>query len=51
MFEELTGVKVPQIVILVSSENGETIEFIKNPDNYKEKLFTRIRLYQEIKQF
>lgn len=51
MFEELTGIKVPQIVILVSDEKGGTSQFIKNPINYKEKLETRIRLYNEIIQF
>lgn len=51
MFEELTGTKVPQIVILVSDEKGGSKEFIKNPDNYREKLETRIRLYEEITQF
>ncbi len=51
MFEELTGIKIPQIVILVSSENGETQELVKDPDNYKERLQTRIKLYNEIIQF
>lgn len=51
MFEELTGIPVPQIVILVSDENGGSQEFVKNPENYKEKLLTRIRLYNEISQF
>ena len=48
MFEELTGIKVPQIVILVSDEKGRSRKFVKNPENYKEKLLTRIRLYNEI---
>jgi len=47
MFEELTGINVSQIVILVSSEDGQTQEFIKNVANYKEKLFSRVRLYNE----
>ncbi len=51
MFEELTGIKVPQIVILVSVENGGTQEWIKNPDDYREKLLTRIKLYEEIIKF
>jgi len=51
MFEELTGIKVPQIVILVSDEKGGISQFIKNPDNYREKLQTRIRLYEEIMKF
>jgi len=48
MFEELTGIKVPQIVILESDEKGGTQEWIKNPIHYKEKLLTRIRLYEAI---
>jgi len=51
MFEELTGITIPQIVVLVSSENGDTQEFVKDPNNYKEKLYTRIKLYNEIIQF
>lgn len=51
MFEELTGIPVPQIVILVSDEKGGSAEFVKNPDNYRDKLLTRIKLYHEISQF
>ena len=51
MFEELTGIKVPQVVILVSDEKGGSQEWVKNPDTYKEKLLTRIRLYNEISKF
>lgn len=48
MFEELTGIPVPQIVILVSDERGGSKQWVKSPDTYKEKLQTRIRLYNEI---
>jgi len=51
MFEELTGITIPQIVVLVSSENGETQEWVKEPTNYKDKLQTRIKLYNEMIQF
>lgn len=51
MYEELIGIKVEQIVILVSDEKGGSQEFVKNPDNYREKLLTRIKLYSEISQF
>jgi len=47
MWEELTGIKISQIVVLVSSENGETQEFIKNPKDYRDKLLGRIKSYQE----
>jgi len=46
MFEELTGIKVPQIVVLVSSEGGNTQEFVKNSDDYKGKLLDRIKKFQ-----
>jgi len=42
MFRELTGIKVDQIVILVSSEKNTRMEFIKNPDNYHDLLVQRI---------
>jgi ATP-dependent exoDNAse (exonuclease V) beta subunit len=42
MFRELTGIKVEQIVILVSSEKNTRMEFIKNPDDYNELLAQRI---------
>lgn len=51
MFEELTNIKVSQIVVLVSSENGDTQEFVKDPNSYKDKLSTRIKLYNEMIQF
>jgi genome maintenance exonuclease 1 len=42
MFKELTGIKVEQIVILVSSEKNTRMEFIKNPDDYLSLLEQRI---------
>lgn len=42
MFKELTGIKVEQIVILVSSEKNTRMEFIKNPINYLDLLEKRI---------
>jgi genome maintenance exonuclease 1 len=45
MFKELTGIKVKQIVILVSSEKNTRMEFIKNPDDYLELLEQRIDQY------
>jgi genome maintenance exonuclease 1 len=42
MFRELTGIKVEQIVILVSSEKNTRAEFIKNPDDYHALLEQRI---------
>jgi len=45
MFKELTGIKVEQIVILVSSEKNTRMEFIKKPDNYLDLLEQRIDQY------
>lgn len=45
MFKELTGVKVEQIVILVSSEKNTRMEFIKNPDDYLDLLQQRLSQY------
>ncbi len=45
MFKELTGIKVEQIVILVSSEKNTRMEFIKNPENYLDLLEQRIDQY------
>ena len=45
MFEELTGFKVDQIVILVSSEKNTRMEFKKDPDDFRDLLFQRIEQY------
>lgn len=45
MWLESTGVRIPQIVILVSAEDGTTQVFKKNPDNYKLKLGEAIKGY------
>jgi len=45
MFKELIGIKVEQIVILVSSEKNTRMEFIKNPDDYLDLLEQRIDQY------
>jgi len=42
MFKELTGIKIDQIVILVSSEKNTRMEFIKNPIDYLDLLEKRI---------
>jgi genome maintenance exonuclease 1 len=45
MFKELTGIKVEQVVILVSSEKNTRMEFMKNPDDYVDLLEQRIDQY------
>ena len=48
MFSEITGVKIDQIVVLVSTEDGHTQEFIRNPDDYVTQLKERIEKYNFI---
>jgi len=45
MFQEVTGKKINQIVILVSSEKNTRQEFIKSCDDYFEPLNERIEKY------
>jgi len=45
MWLESTGNRIPQIVILVSAEDGVTQVFKKNPDDYKLKLGKAIKDY------
>jgi len=46
MWEELTGIQINQIVILVSSRKGQLKEFIVSPKNYKQELLERIEKFQ-----
>ena len=48
MFKELTGIKVKQVVILVSSEKNSRMEFIKNTEDYKDLLNKRLNQYYDI---
>lgn len=45
MFEELTSLPVKQIVILVSDERGGSMDMIKSPDDYEDKLNDKIEQY------
>ena len=45
MFQEVTGKKINQIVILVSSEKNSRHEFIKTCDDYVESMGERIEKY------
>lgn len=47
MFEEVTGQKIKQVVILISSEKNEKQEFIKQCDDYIEPLESRIKQYYD----
>ena len=48
MFAELTGIKVKQIVILVSSEKNTRMEFIKKTEDYRDLLTQRLNQFYEI---
>lgn len=45
MFQEVTGQKINQVVILVSSEKNTRQEFIKPCDDYLEPLYDRLEKY------
>ena len=45
MFEEVTGQKINQVVILVSSEKNTRQEFIKTCDDYVEPMMKRVEKY------
>ena len=45
MFEEVTGHKINQVVILVSSEKNTRQEFIKTCDDYVEPMLERVEKY------
>jgi genome maintenance exonuclease 1 len=45
MFEELTGIKIDQIVILISSEKNTRMEFVKKPKDYLDLLYARINQF------
>ena len=47
MWEELTGIKVTQIVILITGEDGSREEYIRNRDDYVEELEEVIAKYSE----
>ena len=48
MFAELTGIKVKQIVILVSSEKNTRMEFVKNAEDYRDLLAQRLNQFYGI---
>ena len=46
MFEELTSIAVPNIVILINVDGLETFEFKEKRDNYVDQLIDTIRSYK-----
>jgi len=47
MFQERTGVKVDNIVILISCEDGTVQSFVDNPINYTKSLYECIQRYRK----
>jgi len=47
MFEERTGIKIPQIVILIADDYGGTIPYIEKRSNYREKLLQVILNFRQ----
>jgi genome maintenance exonuclease 1 len=47
MIEELTDIKIPQLVILMVAENGDIKEFISDRDKWLEPLRQRILSYRQ----
>lgn len=45
MWEELTGIKIDQIVILISGEDGSIAEFVKLTSDYVELLKNKLEMY------
>ena len=46
MYEERSGIKVEQIVTLITCQTGDTQVFVKNPDDYVPLLKDYIREYK-----
>ena len=46
MYEERSGIKVEQIVTLITCQTGDTQVFVKNPDDYVPSLKDYIREYK-----
>tara|TARA_B100001250_G_scaffold414531_1_gene453605 strand:+ start:471 stop:1130 length:660 start_codon:yes stop_codon:yes gene_type:complete len=47
MYEERSGIKVEQIVTLITCQTGDTQVFVKNPDDYVPLLQDYIREYKD----
>jgi ATP-dependent exoDNAse (exonuclease V) beta subunit len=45
MWQQMTGEKIPQIVILITTANGEVQEYVERPVNYVGPLKRKIDLY------
>jgi genome maintenance exonuclease 1 len=47
MFEERTGINISQVVILVVTEDGTVQEFIKNKEEYLNRLSEAVKTWSE----
>jgi len=50
MHEDLTGIPVDQIVILIWSQEGEVQEFVKSKRDYMDKLFDVIVNFHQLRK-
>ena len=48
MFEEMTGIKINQVVILISGEDGSVGEYIVKTADYTESLNEKLSLYKTV---
>lgn len=51
MWEELYGVPVNKVVILMVTDDGDLLEFVKNPKDYRKSLLQVARSYWDKNQF
>ena len=49
MYEHLTNVKIDQIVILISGEDGSVSEFVKDTRDYSKILDQRLQQFEKIR--
>jgi len=48
MWKERTEIEIYQIVIIGSEEAGESVEFIKIPEDFKESLFDKLEKFRKL---
>lgn len=49
MYEYLSNVKIDQIVILISGEDGSVSEFVKETNQYRDILDQRLLQFEKIR--
>ena len=51
MWQELTGKKIQQIVILISGKDGSVDEFVRNPNDYDDAIDQKLKKFRELGGF